>query len=231
MSPNASDLGADRRRVVVVDDDPLFLSTLTLNLEDAGFDVTAFTASTAALDHLSAGAQPDAVILDWHMPEMDGLELLQRLRAQGPGRAGDLPDLAQPADLRGARARARRGRLRRKIAQLLDHPEAAAPDHRGRQAAGARLAGRAGTAPGAVARRPARAPRRQLPRAVARPEVPLTLTEFHVVALLADKAGGDVSLPRDLRRRARRGLHRRHRQRRLSQQRTHHGETHPAEIP
>src|SRR5271154_1884210 len=85
MSPNASDLGTDRRRIVVVDDDPLFLSTLTLNLEDAGFDVTAFTQSTAALDHLSAARQPDAIILDWHMPEMDGLELLQRLRAQGLG--------------------------------------------------------------------------------------------------------------------------------------------------
>src|SRR5262249_21361056 len=74
---------ADRRRIVVVDDDPLFLSTLTLNLEDAGFDVAAFTGGGAALDHLNAGARPDAIILDWHMPEMDGLELLQRLRAQG----------------------------------------------------------------------------------------------------------------------------------------------------
>src|SRR5271156_3847663 len=88
MLPNASDLDTDpvdRRRIVVVDDDPLFLSTLALNLEDAGFDVTAFTGGAEALDHLSAARQPDAIILDWHMPEMDGLELLQRLRAQGLG--------------------------------------------------------------------------------------------------------------------------------------------------
>ena len=72
MSLNDDD-GADRRRVVVVDDDPLFLSTLTLNLEDAGFDVSAFTGGSAALDHLNAGARPDAIILDWHMPGRDGL--------------------------------------------------------------------------------------------------------------------------------------------------------------
>jgi two-component system response regulator ChvI len=193
MSPNASDYGSDRRRIVVVDDDPLFLSTLTLNLEDAGFDVTAFTAGAAALDHLSAGREPDAIILDWHMPEMDGLELLQRLRAQGLGvPAIFLTSLNQPiyeelALERGAVDFVEKSRSfsiilkrLRLITEGVKLPAAAVP----------------------VAVEPLEAPPPSGPLELRADscramwhgrEVPLTLTEFHVVALLADKAGGDVS--------------------------------------
>jgi two-component system, OmpR family, response regulator ChvI len=194
MSPNASDFGSDRRRIVVVDDDPLFLSTLTLNLEDAGFDVTAFTGSAAALDHLCAVRQPDALILDWHMPEMDGLELLQRLRARGLGvPAIFLTSLNQPiyeelALERGAVDFVEKSRSfsiilkrLRLITEGVKLPAAAAV---------------------LVAAEPLEGPPPSGPLELRADscralwhgrEVPLTLTEFHVVALLADKAGGDVS--------------------------------------
>jgi two-component system response regulator ChvI len=198
MSPNASDLDtgpADRRRIVVVDDDPLFLSTLTLNLEDAGFDVTGFTGSVAALDHLSGASQPDAIILDWHMPEMDGLELLQRLRAQGLGApAIFLTSLNQPiyeelALERGAVDYVEKSRsfsiILKRLRLITDGAKApAAPTQ-------------TAPPPPAPAEPPANGPlelRGDSCRALWRGhEVPLTLTEFHVVALLADKAGGDVS--------------------------------------
>jgi two-component system response regulator ChvI len=198
MSPNASDLQidpTDRRRIVVVDDDPLFLSTLTLNLEDAGFDVTAFTASAAALDHLSAARQPDAIILDWHMPEMDGLELLQRLRAQGLGApAIFLTSLNQPiyeelALERGAVDFVEKSRsfsiILKRLRLITEGtklpaaapavPESAEPSEPGPSSGPLEL--RADSCRALWHGR----------------EVPLTLTEFHVVALLADKAGGDVS--------------------------------------
>jgi two-component system response regulator ChvI len=209
MLPNASDPSeldtdsADRRRIVVVDDDPLFLSTLALNLEDAGFDVTAFTGSAAALDHLSAAQQPDAIILDWHMPEMDGLELLQRLRAQGLGTpAIFLTSLNQPiyeelALERGAVDFVEKSRsfsiILKRLRLITDGTKlpVALP----------------GAIPGAVPAVPA-ASVAAVPPPANGPlelradscralwhgrEVPLTLTEFHVVALLADKEGGDVS--------------------------------------
>ena len=201
MSLNASEAlpgPADRRRVVVVDDDPLFLSTLTLNLEDAGFDVAAFTGGAAALDHLGAGAVPDAIILDWHMPEMDGLELLQRLRAQGVAvPAIFLTSLNQPiyeelALDRGAVDFVEKSRSFSIILKRL------------------RLITEGAKAPAAPPPEPA-APPATVPVAVTTSsgplelrgdscralwlgrEVPLTLTEFHVVALLAVRAGGDVS--------------------------------------
>jgi two-component system response regulator ChvI len=202
MSPNASDLRidpADRRRIVVVDDDPLFLSTLTLNLEDAGFDVTAFTASAAALDHLSAARQPDAIILDWHMPEMDGLELLQRLRAQGLGApAIFLTSLNQPiyeelALERGAVDFVEKSRsfsiILKRLRLITEGTKLPAATPAAATTASESIE------PSEPA--PSSGPlelRADSCRALWHGrEVPLTLTEFHVVALLADKAGGDVS--------------------------------------
>ncbi len=77
---------ANTRHLVLVDDDTLFLSTLSLNFEDAGYAVEGFPSPRQALTALTerADAPPvDAVILDWQMPEMSGLELLTRLRDAG----------------------------------------------------------------------------------------------------------------------------------------------------
>lgn len=66
--------------VVLVDDDTLFLKTFGANLERTGYRVTAFDDPAAALQSNTRG---DAYVLDWHMPRMDGLELLNRLRGAG----------------------------------------------------------------------------------------------------------------------------------------------------
>jgi two-component system response regulator ChvI len=89
---------SDRRRLVLVDDDPLFLKSLALNFEDAGYQVLTFTGGAAALDHLTAsGVAVDAFVLDWHMPGMDGIDLLERLRAGGSeSPAMILTSLSQP---------------------------------------------------------------------------------------------------------------------------------------
>ncbi|HUA50934.1 MAG TPA: response regulator transcription factor [Candidatus Sulfotelmatobacter sp.] len=188
----------NRRRVVVVDDDPLFLSTLTLNLEDAGFEVAAFAGGAAALDHLTGGSEPDAIILDWHMPEMDGLELLQRVRAQGLGvPAIFLTSLSQPiyeelALDRGAVDFVEKSRsfaiILKRLRLITDGAKPAA-------AATAAMAPAPGAeAASAAAQRQILELRTDSCRALWRgTEVPLTLTEFHVVALLAGKGGGDVS--------------------------------------
>lgn len=68
--------------VVLVDDDDLFRESLGRNLADAGYCVRDFARGAAALDHLLAGQeQPSLVILDWRMPEMNGIEVLKRIRA------------------------------------------------------------------------------------------------------------------------------------------------------
>ena len=67
--------------VVVVDDDALFLNTFAANVERAGYRVTTYQKPREALSKLLHGRPPAACVLDWNMPEMDGLELLRHLKA------------------------------------------------------------------------------------------------------------------------------------------------------
>lgn len=69
--------------IVLVDDDDLFRESLGLNLIDEGYLVTSFSSGAPALDFFASGAQADVVLLDWRMPEMNGLEVLRSMRRSG----------------------------------------------------------------------------------------------------------------------------------------------------
>jgi DNA-binding response OmpR family regulator len=73
-------------KVLVVDDDPVILELLRLNFEMEGFEVVSACDGRAGFDRAVTEA-PDLVISDIMMPNVDGLEMLQQLRAE-PGTAG-----------------------------------------------------------------------------------------------------------------------------------------------
>ena len=70
-------------RIVLVDDDDSFRESLGLNLVDEGFDVLTFSAGEPALDYFRRGGEADVILLDWRMPVMNGLEVLRHLRRTG----------------------------------------------------------------------------------------------------------------------------------------------------
>jgi diguanylate cyclase (GGDEF)-like protein len=67
--------------VLVADDDPLARRILTAALERLGHTVTAVDCGQDALAHLSAPDGPTLAILDWMMPELDGLAVCRAVRA------------------------------------------------------------------------------------------------------------------------------------------------------
>jgi PAS domain S-box-containing protein len=70
--------------VLVVDDEALVRTQLRRTLELRGYVVVEAPDGRSALDHLASGApRPDVVILDMTMPDLDGAEVLRRLRAAG----------------------------------------------------------------------------------------------------------------------------------------------------
>jgi DNA-binding response OmpR family regulator len=71
------------REVVVVEDDRDVRELLVTALERAGFAVVALASGRAALDQVAAG-DPALVVLDLGLPDVDGLELLGRLRERSP---------------------------------------------------------------------------------------------------------------------------------------------------
>jgi two-component system, OmpR family, response regulator ChvI len=80
LSPMDVQSIASRTTIVLVDDDDLFRESLGQNLLDAGFTVIDCPTGQQALDYLLPGGAVDLVILDWKMPEMNGIEVLRRLR-------------------------------------------------------------------------------------------------------------------------------------------------------
>lgn len=65
--------------VLIVDDDPIQRQMLQSTLQASGFETAAASDGNEALEILSAG-NVRLVITDWQMPELDGLELCQRIR-------------------------------------------------------------------------------------------------------------------------------------------------------
>ena len=77
MADNSQNL-----KVLVVDDEPNIVELLTVSLKFQGFEVETANSGAAAIE-LAHSWKPDAYILDVMMPEMDGFELLSKLRAEG----------------------------------------------------------------------------------------------------------------------------------------------------
>jgi two-component system, LuxR family, response regulator FixJ len=68
-------------KVVLVDDDLSVLASLCFLLEAEGFDVNAFDSGVALLSQPTLPGR-GCFVIDYHMPVMNGLELLARLRAR-----------------------------------------------------------------------------------------------------------------------------------------------------
>ncbi len=76
---------AAAQRLLVVDDEPTVRELLVATLRFAGFTVTSAGTGAEALE-AARREPPDLVLLDVMLPDMDGFEVISRLRA-GPGAA------------------------------------------------------------------------------------------------------------------------------------------------
>ena len=174
--------------LLLVDDDDLFRESLGLNLIDEGYDVTSFANGRDLLAYLDQGGGADVMLLDWRMPNLTGLDVLRHIRAAGT----TIPvifltalsdDIYEEAALESGAVdfidKSRRLPILLKRLQLLAE---------GGRPASEPEPGRASTLQlGRLALR------FDISRAVwAGRTVDLTLTEFKILTLLAEKAGQDV---------------------------------------
>jgi two-component system chemotaxis response regulator CheY len=70
-------------RALVVDDSRAIRMIVSRSLRELGYEVSEAGDGLAALEVLRRTGSVDLVLADWNMPEMDGLELLKRIRADG----------------------------------------------------------------------------------------------------------------------------------------------------
>ena len=72
------------RTCLVVDDSRVIRKVARRILEDIGYEIAEAADGVEALAWCRA-AMPDAILLDWNMPVMTGIEFLRRLRAEPDG--------------------------------------------------------------------------------------------------------------------------------------------------
>lgn len=127
-------------RILIVDDDAAYARALQRSLERNGHEV-ATARSAAEAREAFEGAAPEVVILDYQLPDANGLNLLTELRPRGPGavfllntaypdldvaveamRRGAFDFVAKDAELRECLLRVERGvevaRLRRRVGEV-----------------------------------------------------------------------------------------------------------------
>ncbi len=70
----------NNKTIMVVDDNPDIITIVRTILEGKGFNVLSASSGAECLETLKS-EKPDLIVLDIMMPEMDGLEVLTRLKA------------------------------------------------------------------------------------------------------------------------------------------------------
>ncbi len=103
--------------VVIIDDHKLFRDGLEALLTRRGIQVAASLGEGLRGVELAQKAQPDVVLLDVRMPDVDGIEILEMLKEQGFANSVVMLTTSEDcADLAGAMIRGAKGYLMKDIA-------------------------------------------------------------------------------------------------------------------
>jgi two-component system chemotaxis response regulator CheB len=98
-------------RALVVDDSKPSRSIVARVLRDLRFECAEAANGAEAIELLASGGRPDLVTINWHMPVMDGIELIKRLRGSRAHRDLRLLMISTESD---------RGRIEQAIAAGAD---------------------------------------------------------------------------------------------------------------
>jgi DNA-binding response OmpR family regulator len=78
---NTMNKNKTKHAVLIVDDDEFLLDMYALKFKEAGFNVEIAQTGKRAIEK-AAEMEPDVILLDIVLPEMDGFEVLQELKAK-----------------------------------------------------------------------------------------------------------------------------------------------------
>ncbi len=69
-------------KVLIVEDEESIVDILSFNLEKVGYDVVVAMDGKSGLEKILS-ENPDLVLLDWMLPEMDGIDVCKQARSRG----------------------------------------------------------------------------------------------------------------------------------------------------
>lgn len=72
----------EKKKILIVDDDSFLLDMYALKFSQNNFEVYTAGSGIHALEKLKGGLNPDVLLIDIIMPEMDGFEALSQINEQ-----------------------------------------------------------------------------------------------------------------------------------------------------
>ena len=94
-------MGDRKTSVLTVDGDPRWLQRLLALLEGAGYSIAACATGSEALNYVSRN-KPDVVVSDARLPDIEGMELLEKTKQSSPrthvilfSRSADWPEYVE----------------------------------------------------------------------------------------------------------------------------------------
>ncbi len=71
----------EKRKILIVDDDTFLLDMYAIKFSQNNFEVHTAMSGVQSIEKLKGGLQPDVILMDLIMPEMDGFEMLEKINA------------------------------------------------------------------------------------------------------------------------------------------------------
>lgn len=71
---------------LIVDDSSVVRKVARRIVEKFGYTVAEAADGTDAMDYVNANPMPEAILLDWNMPQMQGIDFLENLRKMPGGK-------------------------------------------------------------------------------------------------------------------------------------------------
>ncbi len=72
----------EKGKILIVDDDSFLLDMYALKFSQNNFEVYTGMSGVQAIEKIRGGLNPDVILLDIIMPEMDGFEMLEKINSE-----------------------------------------------------------------------------------------------------------------------------------------------------
>jgi len=74
---------AGKYKVLIIDDDEFLVDMYSIKFREQGFDVEIAFSGNEAIEKIKNGLNPDMILVDLVMPNMDGFEFLREIKNKG----------------------------------------------------------------------------------------------------------------------------------------------------
>ena len=72
----------EKKKILIVDDDSFLLDMYAFKFSQNNFEVYTASGGAQVIEKLKSGLQPDIILMDIIMPEMDGFEMLEKINKE-----------------------------------------------------------------------------------------------------------------------------------------------------